>query len=193
MKKVIKRNNQLEQTIRTLLMQIGEDPKREGLLRTPERVAKSYEFLTSGYQQDIDAVLNDAIFREKYDEMVIVKDIDFFSICEHHMLPFYGRAHVAYIPNGKILGLSKIPRIVEVFSRRLQVQERMTQQIAETLFNSLQPDGVAVVIEGRHLCMMMRGVEKQNSVATTSAMLGSFRDDERTRNEFLKLIDSKLS
>ena len=193
MKKAIKKNNQLEQTIRTLLVQIGEDPKREGLLRTPERVAKSYEFLTSGYHQDIDEVLNDAIFKEKYDEMVIVKGIDFFSICEHHMLPFYGRAHVAYIPNGKILGLSKIPRIVEVFSRRLQVQERMTQQIAETLFNTLQPDGVAVVIEGRHLCMMMRGVEKQNSVATTSAMLGSFRDDERTRNEFLKLIDSKLS
>ncbi len=192
MKKVSPKINQLRQTIRSLLLQIGEDPEREGLLRTPERVAKSYEFLTSGYHQDIDAVLNDAIFKEKYDEMVIVKDIDFFSICEHHMLPFYGRAHVAYIPNGKILGLSKIPRIIEVYSRRLQVQERMTQQIAETLFDALQPDGVAVVIEARHLCMMMRGVEKQNSVATTSAMLGSFRDDERTRNEFLKLIGITL-
>jgi GTP cyclohydrolase I len=193
MKKLSRTNGQIEQTIKTLLSLIGEDPEREGLLRTPQRVARSIGFLTSGYTQDIKAVLNDAIFKEKYDEMVIVKDIDFFSICEHHMLPFYGKAHIAYIPNGKIVGLSKIPRIVEVFSRRLQVQERMTQQIAETLFDALQPDGVAVVIEGRHLCMMMRGVEKQNSVATTSAMLGSFRDDERTRNEFLTLINSKLS
>lgn len=193
MNKISSKENQLEQTIRTLLTLIGEDPTREGLRRTPQRVARAYDFLMSGYKKDIKAVLNNAIFKEKYDEMVIVKDIDFFSICEHHMLPFYGKAHVAYIPNGKIVGLSKIPRIVEVFSRRLQVQERMTQQIAETLYNALQPDGVAVVIEGRHLCMMMRGVEKQNSVATTSAMLGSFRDDERTRNEFLKLIINKLS
>lgn len=181
----------LEESIRKTLGLIGEDPNREGLLRTPHRVAHAWEFLTSGYHQDVKKVLNGAIFTEKYDEMVIVKDIDFFSLCEHHLLPFYGRAHVAYIPKGKILGLSKIPRIVEIFSRRLQVQERMTQQIADTLFGALEPDGVAAVIEGRHLCMMMRGVEKQNSVATTSAMLGSFRDDERTRNEFLKLIVSK--
>ncbi|MBI1804492.1 MAG: GTP cyclohydrolase I FolE [Ignavibacteriae bacterium] len=183
----------LEQLIQQLLALIGEDPTREGLVRTPHRFANALGFLTSGYEQDIQKILNGAIFTEKYDEMVIVKDIDFYSLCEHHMLPFYGKVHVAYIPNGKILGLSKIPRIVEVFSRRLQVQERMTQQIAETLYQSLQPDGVGVVMEARHLCMMMRGVEKQNSVATTSAMFGSFRDDERTRNEFLKLIDSRLS
>lgn len=182
----------LEEAVREILILVGENPGREGLLRTPHRVAKAWEFLTSGYKQDIKAVLNGAVFTEKYDEMVIVKDIDFFSLCEHHMLPFYGKAHMAYIPNGKILGLSKLPRIVEVFSRRLQVQERLTQQIADTLYQTLEPDGVAVVIEARHLCMMMRGVEKQNSVATTSAMLGSFREDERTRNEFLKLIDSKL-
>ncbi len=178
----------IEEAIIHILENIGEDPGREGLLKTPARVAKAWEFLTHGYKEDIRQVLNGAVFTEKYDEMVIVKDIDFFSLCEHHLLPFYGRAHVAYIPKGKILGLSKIPRLVEVFSRRLQVQERMTQQIAETLFVAVEPDGVAVVIEARHLCMMMRGVEKQNSVATTSAMLGSFRDDERTRNEFLKLI-----
>ena len=184
---------ELEASITKLLTLIGEDTKREGLLRTPHRVAKAFEFLTSGYRQEVDKILNGAIFTEKYDEMVIVKNIDVYSLCEHHMLPFYGKAHIAYIPNGKIVGLSKIPRIVEIFSRRLQVQERMTQQIAETLYTSLQPDGVGVVIEARHLCMIMRGVEKQNSVATTSAMLGSFRDDERTRNEFLKLIDSTLS
>jgi len=183
----------LENTVKTILKLIGEKPGREGLVQTPRRVAKAWEFLTSGYDQDINNVVNNAVFTEKYDEMVIVKDIDFFSLCEHHMLPFYGKAHIAYIPSGKIIGLSKIPRIVEVFSRRLQVQERMTQQIAETLFSALDPDGVAVVIEARHLCMMMRGVEKQNSLATTSAMLGSFRDDERTRNEFLKLISSNLS
>ena len=188
-----KKLKQLEDTVRSILKLIGEKPEREGLAQTPQRVAKSWEFLTSGYGQDVHDVVNKAVFTEKYDEMVIVKDIDFFSLCEHHMLPFYGKAHIAYIPNGKIIGLSKIPRIVEVFSRRLQVQERMTQQIAETLFSVLQPDGVAVVIEARHLCMMMRGVEKQNSVATTSAMLGSFREDERTRNEFLKLISSTLS
>lgn len=188
-----KKVKQLEDTVRSILKLIGEKPEREGLEQTPRRVAKAWEFLTSGYGQDVREVVNKAVFTEKYDEMVIVKDIDFFSLCEHHMLPFYGKAHIAYIPNGKIIGLSKIPRIVEVFSRRLQVQERMTQQIAETLFSVLQPDGVAVVIEARHLCMMMRGVEKQNSVATTSAMLGSFREDERTRNEFLKLISSTLS
>ena len=183
----------LEQSVKDILSLIGENPKREGLLRTPQRVARALEFMTSGYQQDVQKVLNGAIFNEKYDEMVIVKDIDFFSMCEHHLLPFYGKAHVAYIPKGKIVGLSKVPRIVEIFARRLQVQERMTQQIAETLFDALEPDGVAVVIEARHLCMMMRGVEKQNSVATTSAMLGSFREDERTRNEFLKLIINKLT
>jgi len=186
-------NPKLEEVVKNILTLIGEDPKREGLLSTPRRVAKSWEFLTSGYTQDAKKILNKAVFTEKYDEMVIVKDIDFFSMCEHHLLPFYGKVHVAYIPNGKILGLSKIPRLVDVFSRRLQVQERMTQQIAETLFEALEPDGVAVVIEARHLCMMMRGVEKQNSVATTSAMLGSFRDDERTRNEFLKLIGTRLA
>ncbi|HMD14240.1 MAG TPA: GTP cyclohydrolase I FolE [Bacteroidota bacterium] len=193
MAKKILSQTALEKNIAELLHLIGENPKREGLARTPQRVAKAYEFLTSGYHQDLKKVLNEAVFTEKYDEMVIVKDIDFFSLCEHHMLPFYGKAHVAYIPTGKILGLSKIPRIVEIFSRRLQVQERLTQQIAETIFNVLEPDGVAVVIEAKHLCMMMRGVEKQNSVATTSAMLGSFREDERTRNEFLKLIINKLS
>lgn len=193
MKKQTPSTPELEKHVQGILSLIGENPSREGLVRTPARVAKAWEFLTAGYHEDIEAVLNNAIFTEKYDEMVIVKDIDFFSLCEHHLLPFYGKAHVAYIPNGKIVGLSKIPRIVEVFSRRLQVQERLTQQIAETLFNALNPDGVAVVIEARHLCMMMRGVEKQNSVASTSAMLGSFRDDERTRNEFLKLILNKLS
>jgi len=183
----------LEEAVRTILTEVGEDAKREGLLQTPHRVAKAWEFLTKGYKEDVRKVLNGAIFTEKYDEMVIVKGIDFFSLCEHHLLPFYGKAHVAYIPKGKIIGLSKVPRLVEVFSRRLQVQERMTQQIAETLFEILEPDGVAVVIEARHLCMMMRGVEKQNSSATTSAMLGSFREDERTRNEFLKLVDLTLS
>lgn len=178
----------VEQYVKEILKEIGENPEREGLLKTPKRVAKAYEFLTQGYKKEIDKVLNGAIFNEKYDEMVVVKDIDFYSLCEHHMLPFYGKAHVAYIPNGKIVGLSKIPRIVDVFARRLQVQERMTQQIAETLHKYLQPKGVAVVTEARHMCMMMRGVEKQNSIATSSAMLGLFRDDARTRMEFLNLI-----
>lgn len=182
----------IENIIKELLENLGEDPSREGLLKTPKRVAKALEFLTSGYRQDVQHILNGAVFKEKYNEMVIVKEIDFFSMCEHHLLPFYGKAHIAYIPNGKILGLSKIPRIVEAFSRRLQIQERMTQEIADTLFENLEPDGVGVVIEARHLCMMMRGVEKQNSVATTSAMLGSFRDDEKTRSEFLRLIQAKL-
>lgn len=183
----------IEKTIADLLRQIGEDPGREGLLRTPHRVAKAWEFLTSGYGKDPEAVINNAVFSEKYDEMVIVRDIDFFSVCEHHLLPFFGKVHIAYIPKGKIVGLSKLPRIVEVFSRRLQVQERMTQQIADTLHRALEPDGVAVVVEARHLCMMMRGVEKQSSVATTSAMIGSFRDDERTRTEFLNLAGKPLS
>jgi len=185
-------NAQLETTVRNLLEQIGEDPAREGLAKTPQRVARMYEFLTRGYHQDVKEVLNGAVFQEKYSEMVIVKDIDFFSLCEHHLVPFYGKCHIAYIPNGKIIGLSKLPRLVEVFARRLQVQERLTQQIAETLYDCLSPDGVSVVMEARHLCMMMRGVEKQNSVATTSAMLGVFREDVKTRNEFLTLINRRL-
>jgi GTP cyclohydrolase IA len=178
----------LEALVTQLLGAVGEDAQREGLRRTPHRVAKALEFLTGGYRQEINAVLNGAVFDEPYSEMVIVKDIDFYSLCEHHMLPFFGRVHVAYIPNGKIVGLSKIPRIVDVFARRLQVQERLTQQIAGTLFASLNPEGVGVVVEAKHMCMMMRGVEKQNSSATTSAMLGVFRDDVKTRQEFLTLI-----
>jgi GTP cyclohydrolase I len=180
--------DELKHLVTSLLTQLGEDPSREGLVRTPERVARAWRFLTDGYRKDIEKVLNNAIFHEAYDEMVIVKDIDFFSMCEHHMLPFYGRCHVAYVPNGKIVGLSKVPRIVDVFARRLQVQERMTQQIAGTLNQWLEPQGVGVVCEARHMCMMMRGVEKQNSLATTSAMLGCFQDDPKTRAEFLNLI-----
>ena len=182
----------VEESIRELLAYIGEDPKREGLDKTPERVAKMYEFLTKGYHEDIKSLINKAVFTERYSEMVIVRDIDFFSLCEHHLVPFYGKCHIAYIPNGKIIGLSKLPRIVEVFARRLQVQERLTQQIAETLYTYLKPLGVGVVMEARHLCMMMRGVEKQDSIATTSAMLGSFRNDVKTRSEFLTLLDRKL-
>ena len=193
MEELLLQREALEGIVTNLIAAVGEDPAREGLRQTPHRVAKALEFLTDGYRQDVSKVLNGAIFNERYSEMVIVKDIDFFSMCEHHMLPFFGRAHVAYIPNGKIVGLSKIPRIVEVFSRRLQVQERLTQQIAETLFEALSPEGVGVVLEARHMCMMMRGVEKQNSVATTSAMLGTFRDDVKTRSEFLNLIASDLS
>jgi GTP cyclohydrolase I len=193
MEELLLKRGALEGLIAQVLSALGEDPKREGLLQTPHRVAKAYEFLTEGYRQDVAKVLNGAIFNERYSEMVIVKEIDFFSLCEHHMLPFFGRAHIAYIPNGKIVGLSKIPRIVEVFSRRLQVQERLTQQIAQTLYDALNPDGVGVVVEARHMCMMMRGVEKQNSVATTSAMLGTFRDDVKTRAEFLNLIGNNLS
>lgn len=177
--------------VKDLLLEIGEDPNREGLFNTPKRVSEAYEFLTKGYDQNIEDVLNDAIFTEKYDEMVLVKNIDFYSLCEHHMLPFYGKVHVAYIPNGKIVGLSKIPRIVDVFARRLQVQERMTQQIADTIDKYLQPVGVAVVSEAYHMCMIMRGVEKQNSSATSSAMHGVFKDDARTRTEFLNLISTK--
>lgn len=188
----LKNGVDFEELVRNLLVAIGEDPERQGLKRTPKRVARSLEYLTSGYRADIKKVLNGAVFEEKYNEMVIVKDIDFFSMCEHHLLPFYGKCHMAYIPDGKILGLSKLPRIVEVHSRRLQVQERLTQQIADTLYESVNPAGVAVVMEASHLCMMMRGVEKQNSVATTSAMLGVFQEDIRTRGEFLNLIASKL-
>ena len=179
--------------IKDFLVELGEDPKREGLLKTPARVARMYEFLTQGYKQNIEEVMNGAVFEEKYSEMVIVKDIDFFSICEHHLIPFIGKCHIAYIPNGRIVGLSKMPRIVEVFARRLQVQERMTQQIADTLYQYLNPMGVAVVMEAQHLCMIMRGVEKLNSSATTSAMLGAFRNDVKTRSEFLTLINRKSS
>jgi GTP cyclohydrolase IA len=178
----------VESLVTDLLKEIGEDPQREGLLKTPHRVAKSYEFLTSGYNKNINEILNGAVFNEKYDEMVLVKNIDFYSLCEHHMLPFYGKVHVAYIPNGRIVGLSKIPRIVDVFSRRLQVQERMTQQIADTINKYLEPQGVAVVSEAYHMCMMMRGVEKQNSSATASAVHGVFKEDARTRAEVMNLI-----
>jgi GTP cyclohydrolase I len=181
-----------EALIRELLVELGENPSRDGLLKTPSRVARMYEFLTKGYKQQIEQVMNGAVFEEKYSEMVIVKDIDFYSLCEHHLVPFFGKCHVAYIPQGRIIGLSKLPRIVEVFARRLQVQERLTQQIADTLYQHLRPQGVAVVIEARHLCMIMRGVEKINSIASTSAMLGIFRDDVKTRNEFLTLIKREL-
>ena len=178
----------MQDIIRQLLTELGEDPSREGLLDTPKRVEKSLRFLTHGYAADVDAVLNNALFTVDYNEMVIVKDIDFYSLCEHHLLPFFGKCHVAYIPQGRVLGLSKIPRLVEIFARRLQVQERLTNQIAETLREKIRPLGVAVVMEASHLCMSMRGVEKQNSVAVTSAMLGVFQHDARTRMEFLDLI-----
>lgn len=177
--------------VTTLLKGVGEDPDREGLLLTPERVAKSLRFLTKGYRQDPEQLLRKAVFTESYDEMVLVRDIDIYSMCEHHMLPFFGKAHVAYIPDGKIVGLSKIPRVVEVFARRLQVQERLTQQIRDAIQHVLNPRGVAVVIEATHMCMVMRGVEKQNSVTTTSAMSGEFMNNQSTRSEFLRLIGSR--
>ncbi len=180
----------MEETVRSLLAELGEDPAREGLLRTPERVSKSLKALTEGYDQTVEKVVGKGIFAEDCSEMVVVKDIEFYSLCEHHLLPFYGRVHVAYIPNGKIIGLSKIPRIVDVFARRLQVQERMTQQIAQALEDVLEPSGVGVVAHGAHLCMMMRGVQKQNSSTMTSCLLGSFRDDPKTRNEFLGFVRS---
>src|SRR6266487_4479832 len=178
----------MQDAITTLLKGLGEDPSREGLRDTPKRVEKAYKFLTSGYSADIDKVLNNALFTVDYSEMVIVKDIDFYSLCEHHLLPFFGKCHVAYIPTTKVIGLSKIPRIVDVFSRRLQVQERLTNQIADTIRDAVKPMGVAVVMEATHLCMSMRGVEKQNSFCVTSAMSGIFRDSARTRMEFLELI-----
>jgi GTP cyclohydrolase I len=177
-----------QELLRELLLRLGEDPDRDGLVRTPERMQKALEYLTKGYQQDPAAVLQGALFDVTYDEMVIMKDIEMFSLCEHHLLPFFGKVHVAYIPNGKVLGLSKIPRLVDIFARRLQVQERLTVQIAETIQSAIEPQGVGVVIEARHLCVMMRGVEKQHSSAVTSHMLGSFRNSEKTREEFLSLI-----
>jgi GTP cyclohydrolase I len=181
-------NERMQDIIRRLLAEIGEDPAREGLRDTPKRVEKALRFLTSGYKADIDATLNNALFSVDYNEMVIVKDIDVYSLCEHHLLPFFGKCHVAYLPQGRVHGLSKIPRLVDIFARRLQIQERMTSQIAETIRDKVDPLGVAVVMEATHLCMSMRGVEKQNSFAVTSAMLGVFRDDARTRMEFLELI-----
>jgi GTP cyclohydrolase I len=178
----------MQDLIRRMLTELGEDPEREGLVKTPRRVDRALRFLTSGYSADIDAVLNEALFSVDYSEMVIVRDIDFYSMCEHHLLPFFGKCHVAYIPNGRVIGLSKIPRLVDIFARRLQLQERMTEQIAETIREKIKPLGVAVVVEGTHLCMAMRGVEKQNSYTITSSMLGAFRDQSRTRMEFLELL-----
>ena len=178
----------LEPVIHNMLRELGEDAGRDGLIRTPSRVARSLRYLTSGYRQDLDKILNGALFPVAYDEMVIVKDIEVFSMCEHHLLPFFGRCHVAYIPNQKVIGLSKIPRVVDVFAKRLQIQERLTVQIAEALMERIKPQGVGVIIEAKHLCMIMRGVEKQNSVAVTSHMMGVFRDCELTRSEFLRLV-----
>jgi GTP cyclohydrolase IA len=182
-----------EELVKEILVRLGEDPDREGLLRTPARVHKAFEFLTRGYNEDPEAMLKNALFTVNYDEMVIVKDVEMFSLCEHHMLPFFGKVHVAYIPNGKVIGLSKVPRLIEVFSRRLQIQERLTTQIAETIQKVIQPQGVGVVIEARHLCMMMRGVEKQHSAAVTSSMLGCFREEQETRTEFLSLIRQRTN
>lgn len=186
-------NDQITQTLKgnfeTILKQIGEDPSRDGLLKTPERAAKAMQFLTQGYEMNAEEILNSALFPEEYSEMVIVKDIEVYSMCEHHILPFFGKAHIAYIPNGHVVGLSKIPRVVDVFARRLQVQERLTHEVLNCIQNTLNPLGAAVVIEARHMCMMMRGVEKQNSITTTSAFTGEFKNVE-TRNEFLKLLFS---
>ena len=179
---------ELEGLYTKIIENLGEDPSRQGLVKTPHRAAKAMEFLTSGYHQSVDEILNRAIFDEDYDEMVIVKEIEFYSLCEHHILPFWGKCHVGYLPRKRIVGLSKIPRIVDMFSRRLQVQERLTREIAESLENALDPRGVAVVIEGRHLCMMARGVQKQAPVMTTNVMRGTFRDDSSTRGEFLRCI-----
>lgn len=180
----------IESAYRDVLTFVGEDPDREGLLRTPHRVAESMKFLTRGYDQNVETLLNGAIFHEAYDDMVVVKDIEFFSLCEHHLLPFFGKVHVGYIPNGKIVGLSKIPRLVDMFARRLQVQERLTTQIAEALEEALEPQGVAVVVEGQHLCMLMRGVQKQNASMITSHMMGAFRSDRATRAEFMAFTQS---
>jgi len=181
----------LEDNVRDFLRALGEDPEREGLLKTPERVARAFEFLAKGYTEDPTAILNSALFTEEYSEMIVLKDLDFFSLCEHHLLPFFGKAHVAYIPNRRILGLSKIARLFEVFARRLQVQERLTTQVATSLMDAIEPMGVGVVVEAEHLCMRMRGVEKQNSIVVTSCMLGSFRSRQETREEFMTLIRSR--
>jgi GTP cyclohydrolase I len=177
-----------QELYRELLVRIGEDPTRDGLLDTPERMEKSMAFLTRGYAMDVKAVLHDALFEVDYDEMVIVKDVEFFSMCEHHLLPFFGKAHVAYVPNGRVIGLSKVPRVVDVFARRLQVQERLTTEIADAIQEAIEPQGVAVILEAQHLCMMMRGVEKQHSATVTSAMRGVFKEQLQTRNEFLSLV-----
>jgi GTP cyclohydrolase I len=174
--------------VEEMLVRLGEDPKRDGLVRTPRRVEDAMRFLTSGYRLDVNKLINGALYDVKYDEMVVVRDIEFFSLCEHHMLPFYGKVHVAYLPDKKVIGLSKIPRIVDVFARRLQIQERLTQQVAQTIQETIHPAGVGVICEAKHLCMMMRGVEKQHSGAMTSAMLGAFRDCKETRDEFLALV-----
>lgn len=186
MEEEIGRKQTIEEAVREILTTVGEDPEREGLQRTPDRVARMYDELLAGYHVDPIALVNDALFEVEYDEMIVVKDIEFFSLCEHHMLPFYGRAHVAYIPSDKVIGLSKIPRIVEMFARRLQVQERMTQEIAALIQQILQPQGVGVVVEGAHMCSMMRGVKKENARMVTSAMLGNFKDNPKTRNEFME-------
>ena len=180
----------LEDLVKQTLIEIGEDPDREGLIKTPERVARSLKFLTRGYTQDINEVINGAIFTQDCDDMVIVKDIEFYSLCEHHMLPFFGKCHIGYIPKGKVFGVSKLARLVDVFARRLQIQERMTQQIAQQIFEIIEPEGVGVVVEAQHLCMRMRGVEKQNSQMVTSSMLGSFRKETATRMEFLNLVNA---
>ena len=187
----MKDHKKLQEITKLLLSEIGEDPTREGLINTPERVAKAWDFFSQGYRANVEEIVNGAIFEEDCSEMVVVRDIEFFSMCEHHMIPFFGRCHVGYLPNKKIIGLSKIPRIVDAFSQRLQVQERLTSQIAETLMDTLDPIGVGVVMEGRHLCMQTRGVEKQNSFATTSSMLGQFRESPETRSEFLSIIRMK--
>lgn len=187
----MKNHKQIKKLTRSLLEEIGENPKREGLIKTPSRVAKAWEFFSQGYNINVQDIVNGAIFEEDCSEMVVVQDIEFFSMCEHHMIPFFGRCHVGYLPNKRIIGLSKIPRIVDTFSQRLQVQERLTSQIAKTLKDILNPIGVGVVMEGRHLCMQMRGVQKQNSFATTSAMIGQFRDSAETRNEFLSIINMR--
>ena len=181
-------NEKIADLTKLLLKEIGEDPDREGLIKTPSRVSKAWSFFSRGYNQDVDEIINDAIFNENAKDMVVVRDVEFFSLCEHHLIPFFGKAHVAYIPNGKVVGLSKIPRIIDMYSRRLQVQERLTRQIAETIQDVLEPIGVAVIMEGQHMCMQMRGVEKQNSLTTTSSMLGKFRQSDRTRAEFLSII-----
>ena len=179
----------IEQLTKELIIEIGEDPNREGLLKTPHRAAKAWEFFSKGYRQDINKIINEAIFEEDSKDLVIVRDIEFFSLCEHHLIPFFGRAHVGYIPDGKVIGLSKIPRLVDMFSRRLQVQERLTNQIANSIQEVLKPKGVAVLMEGRHMCMQMRGVEKQNSLTSTSCMIGKLRESNATRSEFLSIIN----